>query len=114
MYGQHTQKSSSSQEIPVGLTIEGLDARQVQLPAEVLAIDLAEVGHEEGVLLAGLAEFMVDVLNTLAKSVANQLLGGVELTPLMMVMVAMLVVVEEAIVAALQKNMIIRKVRIIK
>jgi hypothetical protein len=80
----------------------------------MLAVDLAEVGHEEGVLLAGLAELMVNVLDAFAESFANQLLGRVELALVILVMVTMLVVVEEAIVVALHEDMIIRKVRIIK
>lgn len=58
------------------LTIEGLDARQVHLPAEVLAVDLTEVGHKEGVLLSGLAVLVVNALHALAEGIANQLLGG--------------------------------------
>jgi hypothetical protein len=41
----------------------------------MLAINLTEVGHEKSVLLAGLAELVINVFDALAKSVANQLLG---------------------------------------
>lgn len=57
------------------LTIEGPDAREVQLPALVLTVDLAEVGDEEGVLLAGLALVDVDALDALAQGLADELLG---------------------------------------
>lgn len=56
-------------------TVEGLDAGQVLLPAEVLAVDLAEVCHEEGVLVAGVTHLVVDGDDALVESVADQLLG---------------------------------------
>jgi len=56
-------------------TIKGLDARKVPLPAQVLSIDLAEIGHEEGVLLSGLTVFRIDTLHALAESVSDQLFG---------------------------------------
>jgi hypothetical protein len=39
----------------------------------MLAINLAQVGHEEGVFLAGLAEVLVNALNSLTEGIANQL-----------------------------------------
>jgi hypothetical protein len=48
----------------------------------VLAVDLAEVGDEKGILIACIAHFMVDSLHTLVKGLANQLLavdGSMEL-----------------------------------
>jgi hypothetical protein len=81
----------------------------------MLAVNLTEVGHEKSVLLAGFAELVVNIFDALPKSVANQLLGCEEPVPvIMMARVAMLVVCEGAIVAALQKHMIIRQVCIIK
>jgi hypothetical protein len=42
----------------------------------MLAVDLAEVGDEKGVLVAGVAHFMVDSLHTLVEGVANHLLAA--------------------------------------
>jgi hypothetical protein len=42
----------------------------------VLAVDLAEVGHEEGILLAGLAQLGVNALDAVAESVTDELAGG--------------------------------------
>lgn len=58
-----------------GPTIKGLDAREVLLPADVLAIDVTEVGDEEGVLFSRLTEFMVNILHAVAEGVANQFFG---------------------------------------
>ncbi len=41
------------------------------LPSQMLSIDLAQIGHEEGVLLAGLAVLMVYVFYAVAESVSN-------------------------------------------
>lgn len=45
--------------ISIYLTIKRSDAAKVHLPAEVLTVDLAHVGHVEGILFTGTA--MVDV-----------------------------------------------------
>jgi hypothetical protein len=42
----------------------------------VLAVNLAKIGDEEGVFFARVAHFMVDALDALSKSIANQLLAG--------------------------------------
>jgi hypothetical protein len=79
----------------------------------VLSVDLAEVGHEEGIFLSRLAEVVVNVFNALAESVSNHLLSHIVIAPIMVVgMVA--VVVQESIVAILHKDTIIRVFRIIK
>jgi hypothetical protein len=57
-------------------TVERLHTRKILLPTKVLAINLTKVGDEEGVLVARVAHFVVDALNTLSKSLANQLLAG--------------------------------------
>jgi hypothetical protein len=54
--------------------IEWLDAGEVLLPAEVLAVDLTKVCDKEGVFLAGVAELMVDGAHALAEGLADQLL----------------------------------------
>lgn len=54
--------------------IEWLDAGEVPLPAEVLAVNLAKVCDKEGVFLAGVAELMVDGAHALAEGLADQLL----------------------------------------
>ena len=56
------------------LTIKGLHAREVLLPAHVLAVDLAEIAHEKGIFVTGLAGLVVDALYALAEGIANQLL----------------------------------------
>lgn len=42
----------------------------------MLAIDVTEIGNEEGVFVTGLAQFMVDGLDTAVESLANHLLGN--------------------------------------
>lgn len=54
--------------------IEWLDAGEVLLPAEVLAVNLTKVCDKEGVFLAGVAELMVDGAHALAEGLADQLL----------------------------------------
>jgi hypothetical protein len=54
--------------------IEWLDAGEVLLPAEMLAVNLTEVCDKEGVFLAGVAELMVDGAHALAEGLADQLL----------------------------------------
>lgn len=96
-------------------TIERLDAWQVQLPAQVLPVDLAKVRYKKGIFISGLAEFMVDVLHTLAESIADQFLGrwasGVTVVMVMMIMV---VVEEDVVDGPLHKHMIVRIFRIIQ
>ena len=92
-------------------TIEGLDAGQIELPAEMLSIDLAEVRHKKGVLVSGFAELRVDILDTLAESFANQLLGQV----LSIAMVKfMTVVVRDMINRRLHKDMTVRVLWIVE
>lgn len=52
----------------------GLDACQVLLPAHMLAVDLAQVGYEEGVFVAYFAGIMIDGLNAALEGFPNQLL----------------------------------------
>ncbi len=40
----------------------------------MLPIDLAEISDEEGIFLAGLASIMIDILNSLLQSFANEFL----------------------------------------
>lgn len=55
-------------------TIERLDARQIQLPAHVLSVDLTEVGYEEGIFLARVAGIVIDSLDALLQSIPDELL----------------------------------------
>jgi hypothetical protein len=56
------------------LTIERLDSRQIQLPPHMLPIDLAEIGYEERVFFARLADIMIDTFDPFLQSFSNQLL----------------------------------------
>ena len=53
-----------------------LDASKVELPAQVLAVDIAQVGYKEGIFLAGLADLRIDTIDALLEGLANQLLGA--------------------------------------
>jgi hypothetical protein len=55
-------------------TIVGLDASQIPLPSHMLAVDLAQIGYEEGVFIANFAGVMIDCLNTGLEGLPNQLL----------------------------------------
>lgn len=50
----------------------GFDPSQVRLPAQMLAVDLAQIGYEEGVFVAHLADIVIDGLNTALQSLADQ------------------------------------------
>ena len=52
-----------------------LDALQILLPTQVLAIDVPHVGDEEGILITGLASVFINILHVLLQSMANHLLG---------------------------------------
>jgi hypothetical protein len=52
-----------------------LHTGQVLLPAKVLAVDLAKVSDEKGILIAYIASVMIDSLNAAFQGRANQLLG---------------------------------------
>lgn len=70
--------SQQAQDLRVGVAFDGvvgLDAVEVLLPAQVLAVDVAHVGDEESVLFAGLASIFVDALHTLLQSTADHGLG---------------------------------------
>lgn len=54
--------------------IEWLDAGEVPLPAEMLAVNLTKVCDKEGVFLAGVADLVVDGAHALAEGLADQLL----------------------------------------
>jgi len=58
------------------LTIERPDPREILLPAEMLAVDLAEVGNEESIFITRLTHLMVNGLHTLVESLTDELLGG--------------------------------------
>jgi hypothetical protein len=51
-------------------TIKRLDSWQILLPSHVLPIDLAEISYEESIFVAGLAGFMIDVLESLLQSIS--------------------------------------------
>lgn len=51
-----------------------LDPAQVLLPAQVLAVDLAQVTNEEGIFFASAASILIDRLDTALQSIPNQLL----------------------------------------
>lgn len=63
------------QQLRAQLTIVRLDTSQVLLPAQVLAVDLAQVSDEESVLVADVTDVMIDSLDTALQSGANELLG---------------------------------------
>jgi hypothetical protein len=52
-----------------------LDPRQILLPAHMLTVDLAQVGDEEGILVAGIAGVWINGLNAALQSLPNQLFG---------------------------------------
>lgn len=52
----------------------GFDPWQVALPTEMLAVDLAQVSYEEGILVANPADIMIDCLNSGLEGLPNQLL----------------------------------------
>ena len=52
----------------------GLHSLQVHLPAEMLAVDLAHVGDEEGFLLASLAGIGVDAANVFLQGIVDDCL----------------------------------------
>lgn len=52
-----------------------LDAGQVPLPAKVLAVDLAQVGYEEGILVANAAGVVVNGVDSALQGLPNHLLG---------------------------------------
>jgi hypothetical protein len=64
----------------------------------MLSINVAEVGHEEGVLIPGVTEFVVDALHALAESIADQLLGG---RPAMMLVLVLVLVFEQTVASVL-------------
>ena len=49
-----------------------LDSAQVQLPSKMLTVDLAEVGHEESVLIASIASVTIDAFNVVAQRFSDQ------------------------------------------
>lgn len=57
------------------LTIKGLDTWQIQLPAKMLPVNLAQISHEESVLVSRFAGFMVNCLDPSAERITDQLLG---------------------------------------
>lgn len=70
--GQEAQKLS----VRVALdSVEWLDAGEVQLPPQMLAVDLAEVGHEKGVFVTWFAIIMINAFDAATKGLADQLLG---------------------------------------
>lgn len=70
------QLGEQAEDLGVGVAldgVEGANAREILLPAEVLAVDFAKISNKEGVFVAGIAHFVVDGLNALVKSFSNQL-----------------------------------------
>ena len=57
-------------------TVMRLDTSQILLPAQMLAVDLAQVSDEEGILVANVTDVVVDSLDTALQSGANELLGA--------------------------------------
>lgn len=51
-----------------------LDAAQMNLPAQMLTVDLTEISDEKGVLVSSIAGITVDVLDARFHSLADQLL----------------------------------------
>ncbi|KAI6762718.1 hypothetical protein HG530_008698 [Fusarium avenaceum] len=56
-----------------GWCTEGPDSREILLPAEMLAIDLAQVSNEEGIFVAGLTHLMINGFHTLVESLTDEL-----------------------------------------
>lgn len=56
-------------------TIEGLHAWEIFLPSHMLAVDLAEIAHEERIFISRITRFMVNTLHTSAESIADQMFG---------------------------------------
>lgn len=52
-----------------------LDALQVLLPAQMLAVHVTHVGNEEGIFVASLTGVFVNVLYALLQCATNHLLG---------------------------------------
>jgi hypothetical protein len=71
IYESHTGR------IKEKLTIKSLDSGKGVLPSQMLAIDLAEIGHKESVLVTWMTGLVVDVINSSAQGRANELLGHV-------------------------------------
>jgi hypothetical protein len=61
----------------VELTIVRLNALQMVLPAQVLAIDITHVGDEKSIFVASLARVVVDVLHPLLQGTSDHLLGDI-------------------------------------
>ena len=49
----------------VGLTIMRLDPFQIHLPAQMLAVYVAHIGYEKGILLPRITGICIDALDTL-------------------------------------------------
>jgi hypothetical protein len=52
-------------------TVEGLHAGQVEFPAQVLAVDLSQVGYIESVLFARLTSVGIDASNLLFENLLD-------------------------------------------
>lgn len=69
--------SKELEHLGVRVTLDGikwLDAGEVLLPAEMLAVNLTKICDKEGVFLAGVADLVVDGAHALAEGLADQLL----------------------------------------
>jgi hypothetical protein len=53
--------------------IEGPDSREILLPAEMLAVDLAQISNEEGIFVTRLTHLMINGLHALVESLTNEL-----------------------------------------
>lgn len=58
------------------LTIVRLDTLEILLPTQVLTVDLAHIGDEEGILITGVAGVVVDALDALLQGTTNHLLSN--------------------------------------
>jgi hypothetical protein len=50
-----------------------LDSPQVFLPTDVLAVDLAQIGYEEGIFFSYTTGILINTFNTILQSATNQL-----------------------------------------
>lgn len=58
------------------LTIKGPDTRKVQLPALILAVNLAQISNEKGILFAGEALAAINPVDALAQGLTDEVLRG--------------------------------------
>jgi hypothetical protein len=49
------------------------DSPQVFLPTDVLAVDLTQIGYEEGIFFSYATGILINTFNTILQSITNQL-----------------------------------------